>query len=581
MRHRNIRHLAFAATLATLGGMAAAPTVAVGQQAGGPDTVLYLWAGDAGQGPVLSNGKDYSTPDNDDFLAVVDADPDSKEYGKVRKTVSVPTGGPGNEPHHMQPYTPPGCKTIFGGGLFSDFWYQFDISDPLNPKRSGTLTPGHTMGTVPDAAFILPNCEALGTEMGGDPSTGSYIGGPHGTVVRMNPTGSEVLETQVSDRPVDGQCAEQWVPSGTTNKPGGDVTRKTNVNECLPSNPHGIWGRPDLNELVTSDYATPGRLIQAEAPTADVAKMTVRHYHLDPACTGKNPSPAGADCVKEPRVVLLPDGPRAEANEGHKENVGVMETAMTNAEGELNPEGKTPEGYLPSKGGFATTMCGGALYYTPDITAEKPSWKEVYDYTAAGQAAQPGLDATSGCSGGGGVAVTPDNRFVVHTIIGRNPGQGGNFIASSTNPSGFPGMVVKLDITKLIQAGDKAACSIDTGEEVWAGGKEADCPTLTAVRVVNDESTGGPHFFSYDYANGSERLAFFNYFVGETGVTGDLRVCMLMTKDLAIDKKFPASVDGQSPGSGCITFRRLNWPGDRGPNAGPAKPHYGLFHKVR
>ena len=299
MRHRNVRHLAFAAVLATLGGMVATPTAAVG--AGNPRTVLYLWAGDAGQGPVLQNGKDYSTPDNDDFLAVVDADPSSPEYGKVRKTVSVPTGGPGNEPHHMQPFTPPGCKTVFGGGLFSDFWYQFDISDPLNPKRSGTLTPADTQGAVPDAAFLLPNCEALGTEMGGDPSTGSYVGGPHGTVIRMNPDGSKVLETQMADRDQDRGCAEQWVPSGTTNKPGGDVTRKTNVNDCLPSNPHGIWGRPDLNELVTSDYATPGRLIQAEAPTADVAKLTVRHYHLDPACTGKSPSPPGADCMKNPR----------------------------------------------------------------------------------------------------------------------------------------------------------------------------------------------------------------------------------------------------------------------------------------
>ena len=253
---------------------------------------------------------------------------------------------------------------------------------------------------------------------------------------------------------------------------------------------------------------------------------------------------------------------------------------MTNAEGELNPQGKTPEGYLKSKGGFATTMCGGALFYSPDITAEAPSWKEVYDYSAAGQAAQPGLPSTSGCSGGGGVAVTPDNRFVVHTIIGRNPGQSGNYVASSTNPAGFPGLVVKLDVSKLIEAGTDAQCSIDKGDEVWGGGKDPDCPKLAAVHVVNDDSTGGPHFFSYDYGNGSERLAFFNYFVSETGVGGDLRVCMLMTKDLTPDTKFPAAVDGQNPGSGCISFRRGNWPGDRGANTGPAKPHYGLFANV-
>jgi hypothetical protein len=55
---------------------------------------------------------------------------------------------------------------------------------------------------------------------------------------------------------------------------------------------------------------------------------------------------------------------------------------------------------------------------------------------------------------------------------------------------------------------------------------------------------------------------------------------MLMTDTLKPDTKFPAPVDGQNPGSGCITFRRGNWPGDRGPNTGPAKPHYGLFANV-
>jgi len=573
---RRVRRVAFAAAFGLVISLLGQP----GAIGASPDTVLYLWAGDAGGGPVLQNGKDYSAPDHEDFLAVVDADADSPEYGKVLKTVSVPTGGPGNEPHHMQPYTPAGCKTVFGGALFSDFWYNFDISDKLNPSHTTTIVPAQTQGTVPDAAFLLPNCEALGTEMGGDPGTGSYVGGPHGTVIRLSADGGSVLETQMSDRPQDTRCMEQWNSSNTRGKPGGDVTRKTNVNDCLPSNPHGIWGRPDLNELVTSDYATPGRLIQAEPATADVAKLTVRHYHLDPACTGKQPSPAGTDCIKNPRVVLLPDGPREEANEGHKENVGVMETAMTNGPGDVNPLGRTPDGYLESKGGFATTMCGGALYYTADITAEEPIWKEVYDFTHANQVVNPGHPSTAGCSGGGGVAVTPDNRFVVHTIIGRDPGQGGNFVASHTNPSGFPGMVVKVDVSKLIQAGTNYTCNIDSPDEPWRGGKEPDCPTAAAVHVVEDFTTGGPHFFSYDFANNADKLAFFNYFVSETGSGGDLRVCMLNTSDLSIDTRFPAAVDGQNPGSGCISFRRNNWPGDRGPNTGPAKPHYGLFEKV-
>ena len=580
-----LKFLTLAAVLSLLVPVAGMtdPTPA-GAQAG-PRSVLFLWAGDKGTGPMLENGKEYDAPDHNDFLAVMDGDPNSAEYGKILKTISLPTGGPGNEPHHLQPFTPPGCNTLFGGMLFSDFWYNFDISDPLNPKRAGTIVPAATVGTVPDAAFILPNCEALGTEMGGDPSTGSYIGGPHGTVIRMNPNGSQVLETQMADRiPLDQQCNEQWTQSGPANKPGGPFTRKKSANECLPSNPHGIWARPDLNTLVTSDFATPGRLIQAEPPTSDAGKMTVRHYALDPACTGKQPSPAGADCMKDPRVVLLPDGVRNEGNEAHKENVAVMETALTSAEGELNPTGTTPPNFLPSKGGFAMTMCGGALFYSADVSAEKPVWNIVFDYSTAGKAVNPGTNGTAGCSGPGGVAPTADNNFLTQAIIGREPGQSASGIGASTYPNGFPGMLVKLDIRPLIQAGTNAQCSIDSTEEVWTGGKEADCPKLEAVHVVDDLSTGGPHFFSYDYPNfngGEPRLAYFNYFVSETGQGGDLRVCIMDYNSFKLDTRFPKAVDGQAPGSGCIQFNRMNWPADRGDGAGAGKPHYGLWANAK
>lgn len=546
----------------------------------GPASVLYLWAGHMGAsvGSPLSPTKEFDVVDGSDFLAVVDADPRSPTYGRILRTVSVPTLPTGNEPHHMQPFIPPGCASVFAGGLFSDFWFTFDVTDPLEPRHAGTISPAQTLGTVPDAAFVLPSCEALGTEMGG-PS-----GGPHGTVIRMDPTGNEVVEEKPADRiPTDLLCESQWNPALPLSKPGGPFTRKTSEEDCLPSNPHGIWARPDLNTLVTSDYAEPRRLILPEAPTSDVAKLTVRHYALNPACTGPARPPAGTPCIGDPRVVLLPDGSRNEANEGHKENVGVMETTTTNPPGALNPTGSTPPGYLPSNGAFAATMCGGALYYSPDITAERPVWREVYDFTAANQVVNPGSDATAGCTGGGGVAVTPDNRFLVHSIIGRDPGQSDDFIGSGTNPAGFPGMIVLLDIARLVSAGDGFQCAIDSPDEVWRGGAEADCPTVADIHPVADPSPGGPHFFSFDYPNGAGRLAYFNYFVSETGVSGNLQVCMLEIRGrrLVLDSAFPAAVDGQRPGTGCISFNRADWPADRGPGAGPAKPHYGLFRNTR
>ncbi len=547
-----------------------------------PSELLYLWAGDEGVGvdSPLSPGKHFDVVDDDDFLAVVDTDPRSDTYGKVLRTVSVPTPPTGNEPHHMQPFVPEGCETVFAGGLFSDFWFTFDIAEPAHPSLIRAITPAETPGTVPDAAFVLPNCEALATEMGGDPSTGSYPAGPHGTVVRLSADGERVIEHQLADRvPQDLACESQWNPVLDPTKTGGPFTRKTSEDDCLPSNPHGIWVRPDLRTLVTSDYAEPARLIQLEAPTADVAKMTVRHYELDPACLGPDPAPPLTDCIGEPRVVLLPDGPRDEENEGHEENVGVMEISTAHPEGSLNPTGRTPRGHVASRGAFAATMCGGALYFASDVTDEAPRWREVFDFTAAGQAVDPDLESTAGCSGGGAVVLTPDNRYLVHSIIGRDPGQSDDLIGEGAPPEGFPGMIVVLDVLDLLEAGDEARCEIDTVEEVWNGGAEADCPAIADVHVVDDGTTGGPHFFSFDWNDDGGRLAFFNYFVSETGVSGDRRVCMLELDGgrLHVDTRFPRGVDGQEVGSGCISFVRDDWPGDRGAGAGPAKPHYGLF----
>ena len=72
-----------------------------------PETVLYIWAGD--QARIAP-----------DFLAVVDFDAGSDNYGHVIKTVPIPPpGNVGNEPHHCHLNK---NKTILGcGGLLSVF----------------------------------------------------------------------------------------------------------------------------------------------------------------------------------------------------------------------------------------------------------------------------------------------------------------------------------------------------------------------------------------------------------------------------------------------------------------------------
>ena len=80
------------------------------------------------------------------------------------------------------------------------------------------------------------------------------------------------------------------------------------------------------------------------------------------------------------------------------------------------------------------------------------------------------------------------------------------------------------------------------------------------------------------------RLSFFDYFVTESGVGGNLNVCMVnigADGSLNRDFTFPAvAVAGEQrnpAGSSCISFNRADWPEPRGFGAGPAKPHYGIF----
>ena len=88
-------------------------------------TTLYIWASDQA----------HVAPD---FLAVIDFDRNSPDYGKVLKTVPLPPpGNIGNEPHHC--HTSIDQTILACGGLLSvlkgqnDIFF-FDISDARNPK---------------------------------------------------------------------------------------------------------------------------------------------------------------------------------------------------------------------------------------------------------------------------------------------------------------------------------------------------------------------------------------------------------------------------------------------------------------
>ena len=176
---------------------------------------LFVWAGDQAR-------------KHPDFLAVLNFDSKSKEYGKLITRVQLP--GPGskwNEPHHVglsQDGNILGC-----GGLLSVLKGQkeiffFDVSNPTAPKLITSADP--PLSSITDEFYALPDGGFLVTMMGG-------AEGHHpGRVVEFNKN-LEIVAEHPKQAPEMG------------------------------FNPHGISVRPELNLMVTSDFVCPSTTLHA------------------------------------------------------------------------------------------------------------------------------------------------------------------------------------------------------------------------------------------------------------------------------------------------------------------------------
>ena len=179
-------------------------------------TTLYIWASDeAGVAP--------------DFLAVIDFDRKSPNYGQVLRTVPLPPpGNTGNEPHHC--HTSADQTILACGGLLSvlkgqnDIFF-FDITDARQPKfLKSTRAPN---SSITDDFVPLPGGGFLVTNMG------SASGGAGGRVVEFDKDLNLVAEYP-SVQPADGKF-----------------------------NPHGIDVDFSRNRLVTSDFINPVTTLNA------------------------------------------------------------------------------------------------------------------------------------------------------------------------------------------------------------------------------------------------------------------------------------------------------------------------------
>ena len=173
------------------------------------EKTLYIWTGD----------QDRVRPD---FLAVIDFSEDSRDYGRVLRTVPLPPpGNVGNEPHHC--HLSADKNILACGGLLSvlsgqDSIFFFDVSNARHPEF--LFSTNALDSSITDDFLPLPRGGFLVTQMG------SATGGTPGSLAEFDRHLRLVAEYPANP-PDDG------------------------------FNPHGISADFSRNLLVTSDFLDP------------------------------------------------------------------------------------------------------------------------------------------------------------------------------------------------------------------------------------------------------------------------------------------------------------------------------------
>jgi hypothetical protein len=525
----------------------------------GNDATRFLSQGTIDPSHLLNAGSKRWVPGLDAMVVVdarklnVDGTPNN-DYGKVVNFVQVPPPfGVEGEPHHMQ-YEWKAGEPVVAGDLFTDTTTIWDVSDiPDLTLKNIVRGEENPIGAFPDA-YDFAGQDAIGTYMtAGEPN----YGGSPGSVVVFKPD------------PVKGMVQASETAAGVVGavfrgNPGGVPEPCTPI-EARPmgtcANPHGIQARPDLNRMITVDYASAREL------GTDPLKPVEAHSFRPTARIWDISDPEAPKLIS---VAHMPSNGKNPADPEH-DNIGIMETGKT---------------WAPAKGEFAESMCGGGIFFLPDMTNVQPDsssqWKQVWNdsMTELQLPKYPDLHPPKantaepeGCAGGAWTQVSHDNRFLFHTVGRRNPG--------STDR---PKMVYVLNVEKLIKHAEQTGtvdCSVDNGRELAQGhGDAADCPTLAGVLLVDDDTTGGPHWAALDNHNltatgAPTRLLFCDYFVARTGYDGNHRCYMVNVDPQTGALSYDTSFRDEYNGSLGIDFNRPNWPGH--PGAGFYKPHSMLW----
>lgn len=154
-------------------------------EAESPSPYLYVWARDMDLGD-----------DDTDFLATINADPASSEYGRVIST--APVGSTGTGAHHAEPVAPT-SGFLFANGFDSNRTFLFDISNREAPTMVGELDALPSL-SYPHDFRRLPNGNVLVSMQHGD---GSIDGDPGGLAL-FTSTGKLISEHSAADSAFPG-----------------------------------------------------------------------------------------------------------------------------------------------------------------------------------------------------------------------------------------------------------------------------------------------------------------------------------------------------------------------------------------
>jgi hypothetical protein len=192
--------------------------------------LLYLWTASA----------DSTQPD---FLAVVDARPEAKTYGRVITTLAVP--GRKNGPHHTE-HEMPADGQLFANGFDGGQTFIFDLRAGKAPRLAGQF--GEVAGMMHPHSFVrLPSGNVLATFQMQHDAQGMAPGG----LAELTPSGRLVRSVSANTPGVDRRIR----PYSAVIVKALDriVTTTTDMDGTAPVQAVQVWRLSDLKLLNTFD----------------------------------------------------------------------------------------------------------------------------------------------------------------------------------------------------------------------------------------------------------------------------------------------------------------------------------------